>query len=70
MSQLNIDDMKAYNKVVNKIESALIGEELDHIVPALSALLGLAFAQTDMPKKACITYAVESIDRAFEVEKK
>ena len=55
-----------YLKLIDKIDNALDGANIELIVPALSTFLARAGYLSGMEKKRFVAHVVNSIDRMFD----
>ena len=68
MNAEDVDFSGAINSLVDRIQDVLEGEKMEHVMPALFALVGSSgfHRYTDMSKREFIAAAVESIETYYE----
>ena len=68
MNAEDVDFSGAINSLVNRIQDVLEGEKMEHVMPALFALIGSSgfHRYSYMSKQNFIARAVESIETYYE----
>lgn len=59
-------DEQEYLRVVDKIQSAMHGEDIDNLVPALATCLAQVGAEFAPNKQRFVAYVVNTIDNLYD----
>lgn len=67
--ELTDEEFEEYKRVLKKVETAVHGESVNHILNALCYVIGAVSADTDIPKRLVISNLVNSVEHSYEIHK-
>jgi len=65
-TNLKLENLEKYSDLIKKLDSALDGEEIDDVVPALVSFLAMAGCIGGVNKRLLLAYFVDTLDKTYK----
>ena len=67
---MDIKDLDKYSALIKRLDTALDGEEIDDVIPALISFVAMAGCFGGVDKKVLLSYFADNLDRIYSEKDK